>query len=113
MFPEKKLHILAFTAVWAQRARCLLACIGRYSYHTEDNVHSEGYPGLKTLYCVHQASQSIPRMFPNAVVWKDLDGRHAGHISGDEPGSLQGHRISSAVTLHCGGANLCSSIAVL
>ncbi|OLP76761.1 hypothetical protein AK812_SmicGene43263 [Symbiodinium microadriaticum] len=27
-----------------------------YSYHTEDNVHSEGYPGLKTLYCVHQVT---------------------------------------------------------
>ncbi|CAE7782245.1 par-5 [Symbiodinium necroappetens] len=27
-----------------------------YSYHTEDNVHSEGYPGLKALYCVHQVT---------------------------------------------------------
>jgi hypothetical protein len=25
-----------------------------YSYHTEDNITSDGYPGLNTLYCVHQ-----------------------------------------------------------
>ncbi|CAE8663398.1 unnamed protein product, partial [Polarella glacialis] len=27
-----------------------------YSYHTEDNVKSSGYPGLNTLYCVHQVT---------------------------------------------------------
>uniref|UniRef100_A0A7S0F9Y2 Uncharacterized protein n=1 Tax=Pyrodinium bahamense TaxID=73915 RepID=A0A7S0F9Y2_9DINO len=25
-----------------------------YSYHTEDNVISDGYPGLSTLYCIHE-----------------------------------------------------------
>jgi len=30
--------------------------MNRYSYHTEDNVISNGYPGLNTLYCVHQVT---------------------------------------------------------
>jgi len=29
---------------------------GAYTYHTEDNVRSEGYPGLNTAYCVHQVT---------------------------------------------------------
>lgn len=28
----------------------------KYAYHTEDNVESDGYPGLLTLYCIHQVS---------------------------------------------------------
>lgn len=27
-----------------------------YSYHTEDNRKSDGYPGLNTLYCIHEAT---------------------------------------------------------
>eukprot|EP00440_Ansanella_granifera_P066560 gb/GFBE01072188.1/.p1 GENE.gb/GFBE01072188.1/~~gb/GFBE01072188.1/.p1 ORF type:complete len:957 (+),score=177.15 gb/GFBE01072188.1/:1-2871(+) len=30
-----------------------------YAYHTEDNQPSHGYPGLNTLYCVHQATFRI------------------------------------------------------
>jgi len=30
-----------------------------YTYHTEDNVMSSGYPRLPTLYCIHQVSYNI------------------------------------------------------
>eukprot|EP00416_Gambierdiscus_australes_P038209 CAMPEP_0171100174 /NCGR_PEP_ID=MMETSP0766_2-20121228/52793_1 /TAXON_ID=439317 /ORGANISM="Gambierdiscus australes, Strain CAWD 149" /LENGTH=757 /DNA_ID=CAMNT_0011559949 /DNA_START=75 /DNA_END=2348 /DNA_ORIENTATION=+ len=30
--------------------------VHKYAYHVEDNVKSDGYPGLNTLYCIHNVS---------------------------------------------------------
>ena len=49
-------------------AKYSVPLLARYSYHTEDNIRSEGYPGLNTLYCVHQARQQ--RQTCNQFQWQ-------------------------------------------
>jgi len=33
--------------------------VSSYSYHIEDNVKSSGYPGLNTLYCIHEITLRV------------------------------------------------------
>jgi len=48
---------LGLTEKWQQQH--LEEDASAYSYHTEDNVQSDGYPGLNTLYCIHDVTFRI------------------------------------------------------
>ena len=61
----------------------------------EDNVESNGYPGLSTLYCVHQAWDlpDFGRFYgcpKNRFLVLDLV---TGHLQSSGPGASNGQRL--------------------
>lgn len=48
------LERLGLSQAW--QAQHLMEDVDGYKYTTEDNVKSDGYPGLNTLYCIHEVT---------------------------------------------------------
>lgn len=60
----------------------------------EDNVESNGYPGLSTLYCVHQAI-GFGFCQPKKITVKRCENTVAftGHLQSSGPGASNGQRL--------------------